>query len=1260
MADNTVVEAVGAEIYEIFVEEVGEIIQNLQDLMPKWQTARHDFKLLTDIRRSFHTLKGSGRMVTALGLGDFAWAYENMLNQVLSGVVEANDDLVAILNYGIDQLIKRQSFFLESCTADDEVKADVKRIEAFLAGEPLVLPSDKPVEPEIVPEPVIAEATAPVQVEEQTPVETSPEVLDFSIESDTPEVAATETTPEPEQCTGVLSIPDLIVLDFGTQDFISSLAASTVDSIKGVVIEPPTPAVIATVNSAEWTKFEHDGLIDFTAVLDIPAPAPEPIVLAAPVASASPAPSVMPATLSVSAPVSVTPAPTAIAPIPDAAPAFNMDDAEVVDFVGSDFLGGDPYGPVTQTVTIPVSVVVPTTTLNTNNPVVLEAKVVPVAKAKLALDQLPPLVADRENLLILKLFWEEVPDQLQELDQHFGALQTDPNNKDARIKLERVLHTLKGGARMAQLSAMGDIAHEAENSLADTVGAVPQPVLQQLQIQIDHINTLAEYYEAQTVAASEAGSAPVVEVVAPVPVITPVVKAEVIPAPVPVVPVEPVVPVIIATSQPSMVVPVETLPPVVVVTTPEKAPAPVPIKTVTPVTAVTPSALQQVPLKSVVLEKYDSLLEEVIAEQEAELSTLNVSQAPLAQPDEIAKPVEDDPLQSAAIQDQVRLPTVFLDRVIEHSSTMNVQQSRTHERIHSLGSDVGELGRTVARLRHLLRSLELETEARVHAGIVQQTQRAGFDPLEMDQYSELQRLSRALAESMNDLINIEGNLTDQLRKSEQGLMESIQAGRNIYQDLLSTRLIALNVLVPRLKRVVRQTAQELGKQAELVIHGDDCELDRHLLQRLTAPLEHLLRNALAHGIELPNEREAKGKAAQGVITLEVVQADAELVIRVIDDGAGLNRTALRRRAIEKGFIKPQENISDEKLDRLILQPGFTTATTVSQIAGRGVGMDVVFSEIKSLGGSLQIESVQGLGATFSLRVPFTMASNPVLFVSVQGQTYGLAMGNIQGLIRLSGEEVKKKLNQANEFLNFDGVNYPLRYLGQALKLRGLRDIQDDTMFPILFTLLNGQAKAWVVDMIVGRRDVVMQSLGVLFKNCALYSAATITPDGQVVLLPDLHELVRAPLPDSQPQQVNSGIVMKRANDQSRIMVVDDSITVRKVTEKFLVAESFAVETAKDGMEALEKLRDFNPDLLLLDIEMPRMDGFELLRHVRQTPEWKHLPVIMISSRTAEKHREHATALGASDFLGKPYQNQALLDKIRELLEGGTLLKGLAS
>ncbi|WP_020561014.1 response regulator [Thiofilum flexile] len=1144
MADTTVVEVVGAEIYDIFVEEVGEIIESLQASVPTWQQARHDFKLLTEIRRGFHTLKGSGRMVSAMALGDFAWAYESMLNQVLSGVVEANDDLVALLNYGVEQLAARKAFFLEACIADEIVKADVKRVEGFLAGEPLALP----------PMSTVAEPTEAITA-------THPEVsLQDEVGADTTNSSTSE--------------PNLIVLDFGAQEFVRAFAAEAQEKIANL----PEPAPKPENEEPDWLKFEQDGLIDFTSIL-------------------------------------------------------------------AEQDSNTPALAQTAIVSEPEVEATPVEIQEQKAPVIPEHKVAAVPK------DLPPLVVDSENLVILKLFWEEVPDQLQELDRYFNALQVNPNNKELRLKLERLLHTIKGGARMAQLSAIGDIAHQAESSLAETTDTVTPAVLETLQTQIDQLNSLAEHYEAQTIAATDDTSQEPanLESYEEFRVETPAaIHPSAEPVSIEAVPVQHDVVHAVNNDELGLVAEVA-----------EVRAEPEPLK---PAPVINTHVVAPIPAPEKVTVVYDSILEQVIAEQAEQLVGLSITQAPLAPlNDNTTKPLEDDPLQSATIQDQVRLPTAFLDRVIEHSSTMNVQQSRTHERVHSLGADVGELGRTVARLRHLLRSLELETEARVHAGIVQQTQRAGFDPLEMDQYSELQRLSRALAESMNDLINIEGDLTNQLRKAEQGLMESIQGGRKIYQDLLSTRLIAINVLVPRLKRVVRQTAQELGKQVDLVIHGDESELDRHLLQRLTAPLEHLLRNALAHGIETPEEREAKGKNPQGLITLEVVQADAELVIRVIDDGAGLNRAALRQRAIEKGFIKPHEEISDEKLDRLILQPGFTTATTVSQIAGRGVGMDVVFSEIKSLGGSLLIESVQGLGATFSLRVPFTMASNPVLFINVQGQTYGLAMGNIQGLIRLSGEEVKKKLNQPHEHLVFDGIKYPLRYLGQALKLRGLRDIQSDTMFPILFTLLNGQARAWVVDVIVGRRDAVMQSLGVLFKNCSLYSAATITPDGQVVLLPDLHELVRAPLPVSQTNPTaTTGTVMKRANDQSRIMVVDDSITVRKVTEKFLVAESFAVETAKDGMEALEKLRDFNPDLLLLDIEMPRMDGFELLRHIRQTPEWKHLLVIMISSRTAEKHREHATALGASDFLGKPYQNQALLDKIRELLEGGTLLKGLTA
>jgi chemosensory pili system protein ChpA (sensor histidine kinase/response regulator) len=473
--------------------------------------------------------------------------------------------------------------------------------------------------------------------------------------------------------------------------------------------------------------------------------------------------------------------------------------------------------------------------------------------------------------------------------------------------------------------------------------------------------------------------------------------------------------------------------------------------------------------------------------------------------------------------------------------------------------------------------------------------------------------------------------------------------RQVQQDLLDTRLVAVSVLTPRLRRLARQTGAELGKQVNLEVEGEECELDRHLLQHMTTAMEHLIRNSVSHGIELPEEREKVGKSPLGNIQLSVSRDEAEIVIRYRDDGRGLNPAKLRKRGIEMGLLLEGQAVPDSELYRLILRPGFSTADSLSQIAGRGIGMDVVYSEVKSLGGSLQIDSKLGEGVEFNMRLPFTMVVNPVLLIDVENQVFAMPMTGIQGVTRISGKDLKAALAVKDSRVEFAGQRYQLNHLGHFLINNPLSEWEDEDMIPVVLVDLHKQTFAWAVDKIRGQREVVLQPLGVLFKGCRLYSAATVTPDGNVYLVPDMADLARQltqPQISAKAQPEKNTVIDHHA---PRILVVDDSVTVRRVTEKFLASQNYIVGTAKDGMDALEQVGDFQPDVVLLDIEMPRMDGFELLGHLRHDGAWKDLPVIMISSRTAAKHKDHAMSLGATDFLGKPYQNEILLSTIQQVL-----------
>jgi chemosensory pili system protein ChpA (sensor histidine kinase/response regulator) len=810
-----------------------------------------------------------------------------------------------------------------------------------------------------------------------------------------------------------------------------------------------------------------------------------------------------------------------------------------------------------------------------------------------------------ETRLVWQLFWEEVPDQLQALDLHLQHLRDEPTELETIRELEREFHTLKGGARMAQLSAMADVSHDAESLLSRLTHTkqVGDADIETLQKAVDALHAFADKYS----------HAPVPPAVAAVEVENKAVQA--------VAPAEDSKPVDISRDMP-------------------------------------PPLADSWARMRIGSDEFGSLLERMLAEQAESLPDISILDSTLRQP--VAAPANVETALNPNSQESIRLSAGFVDGLVDRAVGLNLQQVRMAEHFSDMGLDVEELIRTVARLRQQIRALEVESEMQIHDGRSKHkaspvSGKEGFDPLEMDQYAEIQRISRSLAESLNDLVNLEADLASQVRKGEQLLQTDMRTTRQLQQDLLSTRLVALTVLVPRLRRLTRQTAAELDKQVVLEVQGEECELDRHLLQHMTAPLEHLIRNAIAHGIEPPDEREQQGKPRSGKITLHVSRDDAEIVIRFRDDGRGLDRQRIRQRALEQGLVMAGQALSDSDMDRLILRPGFTTATAVSQIAGRGIGMDVVYSELKSLGGSLQVQSDAGKGAEFTMRLPFTLVVNPVLLVEAQAQVYALPMGGIQGLARLTGQQIQEALQASAASVEYAGQLYHLRPLAEVLGAPGNMEYPADERFPVVFVQSQGHALAWVIERIRGRREVVLQPLGVLFKACRLYSAATVAPDGRVFLMPDMAELARRVLDKvslPEGEAVEPAVAPEEPAGPPRVMVVDDSITVRRVTEKFLDSQQYIVGTAKDGMEALEKIAEFLPDVLLLDIEMPRMDGFELLGHLRRDPQWARLPVIMISSRTAQKHREHAASVGATGFLGKPYQNDVLLGALRDVLESG--------
>ena len=380
-------------------------------------------------------------------------------------------------------------------------------------------------------------------------------------------------------------------------------------------------------------------------------------------------------------------------------------------------------------------------------------------------------------------------------------------------------------------------------------------------------------------------------------------------------------------------------------------------------------------------------------------------------PTTVAQPAAAD-RRTAERAETARVDAALLDMLLNGAGEINIFQSRLTQQLQSIEFHLGELGSTVSRLRDQLRKLEAETEAQIlHRHQDDVAGDTGFDPLELDRYSTIQQLSRALAESANDVASINELLGGLTNETETLLTQQARVTAELQNGLMQTRMVPFQRHVARLSRIVRQAAADTGKAAELFVEGENNEIDRQVLESMLPPFEHLLRNAVAHGIEAPAARKQRGKPEMGRVTLKVKREGSEVLIEVADDGGGLDLAAIRRKALEKGLLADGQKITDDQAIELILQPGFSTAGELTQTAGRGVGMDVVDNEVKKLGGSMRIESTAGQGTRFLIRLPYTLAITHALIVNVGEETFALPLPTVEGITRVVAREDPQALDR---------------------------------------------------------------------------------------------------------------------------------------------------------------------------------------------------------------------------------------------------------
>jgi len=593
----------------------------------------------------------------------------------------------------------------------------------------------------------------------------------------------------------------------------------------------------------------------------------------------------------------------------------------------------------------------------------------------------------------------------------------------------------------------------------------------------------------------------------------------------------------------------------------------------------------------------------------------------------------------------VRVRADILDRLVNQAGEVSITRAKLETQVGALKGALTDFSDNLARLRRQLREVEMQAESQIASRLSIAGER-GFDPLEFDRFTRLQELTRMMAESVNDVASFHDGLTRTVDAAGEDLAAQSRLTRELQRDLMRVRMVPFASLSERLFRVARQTAKETDKRVNLDIRGGAVEIDRSVLERMAAPFEHLLRNAIVHGIEPRERRLAAGKPETGELLVQVSQQGNEVEIRFADDGAGLDLARIRAKARDNGLLDDGEAVSDQDAAELVFEPGFSTADALTELAGRGVGMDVVRSEARALGGRVEIASEAGKGASFAIHLPLTLAATQVVLVASGARTHALPAALVEQLLQVREADLAAARETGS--LTLQGEAVPLHYLPELLREPGGSGGQRSS--PVM-VLRSGAARlALQVDEVLGNREAVVKNIGPQLARMPGIAGATVLGSGEIVLI--LNPVLLAGAGARRGAGTGAAAAVPApALRRAAIMVVDDSLTVRRVSQRLLEREGYRVLLAKDGVDALEQLQDpeTRPDLMLVDIEMPRMDGFDLTRHVRGNAATRTLPIIMITSRSADKHRNHALELGVDAYFGKPFQEDVLLAAISGLL-----------
>jgi chemotaxis protein histidine kinase CheA len=598
----------------------------------------------------------------------------------------------------------------------------------------------------------------------------------------------------------------------------------------------------------------------------------------------------------------------------------------------------------------------------------------------------------------------------------------------------------------------------------------------------------------------------------------------------------------------------------------------------------------------------------------------------------------------------LRVPAQLVDNLLRMVGEAIILSSQLHDGVRRTQQQARSMEDQFEHLRLLGGELERLVDVEDFSAAPSAQQRSGeFDPLEMDQYSELHTYSRRLIEAALDAREMGRGVIGNLAQLDDMLTTQETLNRETQEGVLNTRLVPVKSIFPRLHRSARQASRLSGKRMELRLTGGETLMDSDVLARVVDPLMHLLRNSIDHGIEPPETRIARGKNATGEVMLEFGRDGNNILVSCRDDGGGLDYEAIRNTARKRGLLAEGEDAGEEALKNFILQPNFTTRAQVSQTSGRGIGLDAVYSRVVELGGSLTMQSKAGVHCVMEARLPVTLLSSHALLVKVGTQTVALTTRGIEQIVHIEdgdlrqfGSELvfqsKEQIYAAQALDAVLGVGPALEYTAQLALYRSA----------LIVRASNGLV-AVLVESVVASRELVVKTLGIYIPRLRGIVGATILGDGSVTPVIDVAETLRSPVRVAGERTTTSHGMTGEQTLLPVAMVVDDSLSARRSLAQLLVDSGFKVVTASDGLDAVDQLDKTQPDIMFVDLEMPRMNGIELTAHVRSRAITAKVPVIMVTSRSTAKHRQQAADAGVNVYLTKPFAEEALLDQTRMLL-----------